>query len=137
MKIVLPLDIWMPRKTMDDKRVHLNQNWYRNAHHMVSNKVKELFKAHVLEAVKDKDGNVLQLPKGGRYSFSYRIFPESNRALDVMNPGSVIDKFTCDALVELGVIKDDNHKILPEFTFSFGGIDKENPRCELEILAIE
>lgn len=129
MKIILPLHIWFPRKTMEDKLIPLNQNWYRNAHHMVSNKVKQLFKAHVEEEIK----SLPKLPKG-QYELSYRIFPNSNRAIDVMNFGAVIDKFTCDALKELEWIKDDNHKILPGFHFYFGGVDQDNPRCELEII---
>jgi hypothetical protein len=132
LKINLPLTVWIPRKVGEDKLIYLNQNWYRNAHHMTLNKVKELFK----EIVSQEFGEDSPKLGKGKFSFHYRLFPGSNRAVDVMNPGSVIDKFAADALVELGVIPDDNHKILPEFRFSFGGIDKENPRCELEISAI-
>ncbi len=136
MKINLPLAIWFPRETMQDKLIHLNMNTTRNMHYHVLNKVKELFKAHVeheVMAFRKQWGDRYVLNPKSRMEFHYTIFPESNRAMDVMNPGSVIDKFTCDALVQLGVIKDDNHKIISEFHFSFGGVDKENPRCELTI----
>jgi len=126
MKINLPLVIWLPRKTTDDKRCPMNMNFYRNLHHMTNNQMKVAFKEHV----KSELGGV-QSAMGGPYSFTYTIYPE--RKSDIMNIGAVLDKFTADALIELGVIKDDNCKLIPEFHFLFGGIDKENPRCELEI----
>lgn len=132
MKINLPLSVWIPRKTKEDKLFYLNQNNYRNAHHMTLNRVKELFKEIVEKELLGSEKGIQALPKG-KYQFSYKLFPASNRAIDVMNPGSVIDKFAADALVELGVLPDDNHKIVPEFRFSFGFVDKDNPRCELEI----
>jgi len=121
---------------MEDKLIPINMNWYRNAHHQVSNKVKELFKAHVQAALTAVCFQQPMPVKGVQYRLSYTLFFETNRAADVMNFGAAIDKFTCDALKELGVIKDDNFKILPGFRFDFGGIDKENPRCELTIEAI-
>jgi Holliday junction resolvase RusA-like endonuclease len=65
--------------------------------------------------------------------FIYTLYPESNRRMDVSNVCSVVDKFTCDALTELGIITDDNHKIIPAINYRFGKVDKENPRVELEI----
>ena len=128
MKLILPLQIWIPRKAKEDKLIYLNQNWYRTAHHFTSNQVKQIFKDHI-EAM-----DLSPLPKG-QYRFSYVLFPA--RTVDVMNPCAVIDKFVCDALAELGIIQDDNMKILPEFSFRFGGIDKNNPRCELEITPMD
>lgn len=41
------------------------------------------------------------------------------------------------SLVELGVLKDDNYKIIPQFECLAGEIDKNNPHCELEIIHVE
>ena len=51
------------------------------------------------------------------------------------NPCSIIDKFTCDALVKAGVLEDDSSKQIKKVIYKYGGIDKDNPRCELEIAA--
>ena len=70
------------------------------------------------------------------YRFTYTLFQQSGRATDVANVLSIVDKFTCDALVELGVLPDDNHKIVKEVVYRYGGVDKENPRAELEITSL-
>jgi len=38
-----------------------------------------------------------------------------------------------DFLVDAGVLKDDNHIVVPNLNISFGGYDKENPRAEVVI----
>jgi hypothetical protein len=64
---------------------------------------------------------------------TFTVYPDSNRKMDVSNVCSIVDKFACDALVELARLKDDNHKIIPAINYRFGKVDKENPRVELEI----
>ena len=49
------------------------------------------------------------------------------------NPCSIIDKFTCDALVKAEIIEDDSFKQIKKVSYIFGGVDKHNPRCELTI----
>jgi Holliday junction resolvase RusA-like endonuclease len=68
-------------------------------------------------------------------SLIYTYYAKSNRRLDISNPCSVIDKFACDALVKAGIIKDDSFKQVVDVTYVFGGVDKENFRCELEIIS--
>lgn len=130
MKIILPLEIVIPRKTKEDKVFPLNLNVYRNTHHMTLNEAKRL----MLEEVEKR------LPKGvdekigsPPYSFCYTIFPRSGRAFDLGNVCSIIQKFTDDALIHLGVISDDNYKLVRAVEYRFGGIDKVSPRAELDI----
>jgi len=130
MRLTLPLEVWIPRKTTEDKRFTMNLNIYRNAHHMTLNQAKMQMKAHVGLAL---DGNHAGPDEAAPYRFTYTIFPPTGRAFDLGNVGSIVQKFTDDALVELGVIKDDNHKIISEVVYRFGGVDKENPRAELLI----
>jgi len=130
MKIVLPFTVTIPRKTKDDKVFHLNLNIYRNSHHMTLAQAKILWKGcvNVPEIVK------LSPPP---YRFTYTAFPETNRKWDLGNVLSIVQKFTDDALIECGVISDDSYKVIPVVVYQFGGIDKQNPRIELEIETIK
>ena len=128
MKISLPLDVFIPLKTREDKKIILNLNVYRNAHHMTLNQAKMEFKRHVeLLALNVKD--LCPMP----FTFSYTVYPGSGRAFDLGNVCSIIQKFTDDALIELGIIKDDSYKVVRKVVYRFGEIDKENQRAELEI----
>ena len=129
MILSLPLSVTIPRKTKEDKVFALNLNVYRNAHHMVMNQAKILWKSIVEQIL---SGARVDLPEPP-WIFHYTIFPGTGRAFDVGNVAPAIQKFTDDALQELGVIKNDNYKYIMENRHKFGGIDKENPRCELRI----
>ena len=127
MKITLPLSIVIPRKTKEDKVFALNLNVYRNAHHFVMNTAKTMWLDIVLHA--HIEGGEVEPP----YKFTYTVYPENKRKFDLGNVCPAIQKFTDDALIELGIISDDNYKVIPLIEYRFGGIDKDNPRCELEI----
>ena len=127
--MTLPLEVMIPRKTCEDKRVIMNLNIYRNAHHMTLNQAKVEMSKHVSLAVQGKEFSDIAPP----YKFTYTIFPSTGRAFDLGNVCSIVQKFTDDALIEFGVIKDDNYKVVREVVYRFGEIDKVNPRAELEI----
>lgn len=131
MSLSIPLSVMIPRKTREDKEVKLNLNIYRNAHHYTLNQAKIELKSHVEQNIcaKTEIG-------AGPWEFTYTIFPATGRAFDLGNVGSIVQKFTDDALVELGIIKDDNYKIVRRVVYAFGGIDKENPRAELTVSPI-
>lgn len=130
MKIKIPLHINIPRVKSEDKKIMLNMNVYRNLHHMTNNKAKTIFKELISSYLSASCSALNLLPP---YRFTYTLYQASNRSTDIANILSIVDKFTCDALVELGVIKDDNCKILSEVVYRYGGVDKEDPRAELEI----
>lgn len=134
MKLILPLSVVLKRKTKADKVWNLNLNIYRNSNFHILNNVKKLYKEKVEQAVQeffaDHDYKDYPMPP---FIFVYTIFPANNRAFDISNICSIVDKFTCDALQELGIIKNDNHKIIPEVSYKIGKVDKDNPRVELEI----
>ena len=139
MKLTLPLSVLIPRKTKEDKKVILNMNVYRNLHHMTNNQAKALFKEYMdrtLPRIVRCGEGFLDVGLVYPYRFTYTLFQQSGRATDVANVLSIVDKFTCDALVELGVLPDDNHKIVKEVVYRYGGVDKENPRAELEITSL-
>jgi Holliday junction resolvase RusA-like endonuclease len=132
-KIILPLEVMIPRKTCEDKRVILNLNIYRNAHHMTLNQAKMEMAKHVSIAAAENEEEMPSPP----FVFTYTVFPSTGRKFDLGNVCSIIQKFTDDALIEIGAIKDDNYKVVQEIVYKFGAVDKENPRAELEIKSIE
>ena len=128
MIITLPLSVTIPRKTKADKVFPLNLNVYRNTHHFTLNAAKVAYKE--LVAVACMNASPLTNPP---YVFHYTVFPANRRVFDIGNVLPIVQKFTDDALIELGIIPDDNHNIIRENIHSLGDMDKENPRVELEI----
>lgn len=133
MLIILPLSVILPRKTKEDRVFPLNLNIYRNAHHMVLNQAKTAYKNAVDEAVDSSFNIGASGVDDPPYHFTYTVYPGNNRAFDLANVLPIVQKFTDDALIELGIIKDDNFKIVRAIDYRFGGVDKERPRVELEI----
>jgi hypothetical protein len=61
------------------------------------------------------------------------IYRQSNHATDIGNY-SVIEKYTTDALVQSGVLAEDNWQYISSVTLVDGGKDPQNPRATYEIL---
>lgn len=134
MILILPLSVTIPRKKGEDKVFPLNLNIYRNAHHMTLAQAKILYKEAVTKAMCSPTGKFVPLNLGtGPFLFVYTVFPATNRAFDLGNVCSIIQKFTDDALIELKAISDDNYKVVREVRYQFGRVDKERPRAELSI----
>ena len=129
MRISLPLTVTIPRKTKDDMKIPLNLNRYRNLHHMTNNQMKVIYKGIVWAEVRKSEQTIGEPP----FRFHYTVYPQNKREFDLGNVLPIVQKFTDDALIELGLISDDNYKIVQDVSYSFGGIDKENPRAELII----
>ena len=109
------------------KNYYLNLNGYRNWQFQLSNQLKKTFKLVVADTIR-----ALQ-PVTKPCIISYYIYYPTRRAFDVDNIGSVVSKFTHDALVEYDILEDDNYNFLPKIRYEFGGVDKENPRCDVVI----
>jgi len=118
------------------KTISLNMNWYRNAHYQVSNNIKKMVLNWLLEKL-NKESHGCYMPYiTGELKFQYTIYRKTKRRADLGNLGAVVDKFVSDALVELGVIEDDNTDIIKKISFIDGGVDKENARADLIITKI-
>lgn len=109
---------------------YLNLNQYRNAHYHILNKAKIIFKENVAKGI-------ASLPRLNKIELVYKLYPKSHRAMDVANICSVVDKFFCDALVELGKLDDDCYKFIGKVQYEFGEVDKMNPRVDVHIKELE
>ena len=98
----------------------MNLNVYRNLH----------FRS--LSAQKNKFYEVAKkllrgIPPLGVITLHYEVFVETKRRLDIMNVGSIVDKYFSDTLTSEGVIEDDDFNNIPSVSFAFGGFaDKEH-----------
>lgn len=62
-------------------------------------------------------------------SIQITFYPSHKRKSDLSNKAESV----MDLLVDAGVIEDDNWFEVPALLLGFGGVDKENPRCEIVI----
>lgn len=61
---------------------------------------------------------------------SLTFFSPDKRKYDLSNKTESV----MDTLVDAGILEDDNYNVVPELILKHGGLDKENPRCEIEIV---
>ena len=128
-KIISPLFITLPRKTVKDKRIALNMNTYRNLHHRISNDTKKAYSEALREQL---EGLSIQTP----VEVTYKVYKGSKRRLDKMNVVSVVSKFLLDSITEYGCWEDDNDDYVKKETIMPTELDRENPRVEIIIKEI-
>jgi hypothetical protein len=56
------------------------------------------------------------------------FYSGDNRKFDLTNKAESI----MDTLVDAGLLEDDNYSIIGDLHLLFGGVDKDNPRCEID-----
>ena len=88
-------------------------NWYRNAHFQVSNKIKIQVSEYLLKYTFQKYTSKIKI--------DFVLYFKDNRRRDVSNFESIANKFILDALVDRGIILDDDFKHYPEYTVKYGG----------------
>jgi len=128
-KIISPLFVTLPRKTVKDKRIALNMNTYRNLHHRISNDAKKAYSEALREQL---EGLSIQTP----VEVTYKVYKGSKRRLDKMNVVSVVSKFLLDSITEYGCWEDDNDDYVKTETILPTELDRENPRVEINIKEI-
>lgn len=68
----------------------------------------------------------------GTVMVNITIYPKTKRASDLTNKSE-----SCmDLLVDAGILPDDNWFIVQQVILTFGGVDKDNPRAEVEIVEL-
>ena len=93
-------------------------NFHENRTLFVSNKLKKQVSDYMLK-YKFK---VYDRPVKIRYT----VYFKDNVKRDLLNFVSVVDKFVLDALVNRGVIKDDNYKYVIGYSVAYGGKSDSN-----------
>lgn len=107
----------------------LNLNQYRNTHYRVLNNCKINYK----EKMKDQ---IEKSPRFNKVLCVYKVYAPNKRSFDLGNVCSVHEKFFEDAFVELGKLEDDNIDFIPLVIYMGCGIDRDNPRVEVEVLEL-
>ena len=105
-------------------------NWYRNAHYHESDSAKKKFKKLIQDQLNQFDK--IETP----IKIKYTYYAQRNNSPDLDNFVGTVKKFFQDALVESGLIEDDNVNFIVSNSETYGGIDKLNPRVEAEIIQI-
>ena len=122
-----PLYVEVSRNTMGPKKVLLNLNAYPNLYYQTYNKAKIEYK----ELMKDQmEGVKLNTP----IMLNFKLWRKDSRKGDRANVLAVVEKFFCDALQEWGCIENDSDEYILGQTYSTGGIDRDFPRVEIEII---
>lgn len=93
----------------DWKFFSLSLNDYRNAHYRVLNDAKKVYFDVMERQLMAVDAHIQKLEK---IHIDYQIIANNKRKFDNMNFASIIDKFFQDVLEKMGIIKDDNYKIV-------------------------
>lgn len=116
------------------KTILANMNWYRNAHYLEQNDIKKIYFDLIQEQFRDKTINRMLVDI--KYEVHYKLFYKSS-VCDMPNITSMMSKFVNDAIQELGLVKNDNVKFLVREVHEVGGLDKQNPRCEIIIKEVK
>jgi hypothetical protein len=127
MKLILPLEVLVGKKVY---RCNLNQ--YRNMHYRVLNSTKQRY-SELIQPMIPKAHKPFKVP----VRLVYTLYWGSKRRCDISNICSIVDKYSCDAIVKAGILPDDDYKNVQEVVYKWGGIDKDFPRCELVIEEIK
>jgi len=88
-------------------------------HYIQKNNVKQAYHAVAGEFIKT-------LPKYKTLVPHYTLYFKDNRKKDIDNYTAPLHKFLMDALVEGGIIEDDNYDYVTGFNTKFGGIEDSN-----------
>lgn len=111
----------------------LNLNNYRNLDYISLNTTKIKYK-ELINPILD---TIEPIVDNSELEFIYLYYSKSKRLFDISNPCSILDKYICDAIVEKGIIPEDNISIIKKVSYEYAGIDKLNPRVELIIKKYE
>ena len=114
LELELPLKIEMghyvkgEKKDLPKKPFSMNMNIYRNSNHYILNAAKTNWKALLKKKLKHK-----KVKFEDKVFIIYKYTSGSKRRSDLLNWISIVDKYTLDTLVELGVLVDDSYYYIP------------------------
>ena len=127
----LPLFVHTTKSKTKKGKVIFNLNNYRNMFSLKNNTAKKAMGSYI------KTQNLPLNLGSGPFKLVYIYYHGNKRKLDVANPCSIIDKFTCDALTDIGCWPDDNIDFVKEVVYKWGGLDPNKiGYCTLKIYEI-
>jgi len=121
--------VLLPRKTKEAKKVSLNLNVFRNQFHHEINACKVQVKEETRRYLEETGQGDIRF--SSQVEATFQVFKKTKRKMDKGNVYSVVTKYVYDALVELGVIVDDNDDYLKTEVILPTIHDKANPRVVL------
>ena len=110
--VPMSIDVGVRKK----RTIWLNLNNIHTMHYNQYNGVKKKMKKIISELELDFYYT--------KYTVHYGIYLPDKLKRDVANVGSVVDKFVCDALAELGLTPDDNYHHLQHIVYEYMGYDE-------------
>lgn len=122
----MPLFVFNKSKT---KKLYLNLNNYRNWHYQTSNNIKKAYQALVYPKLPKAKYQLIEI--------KFTMYRGDKRKVDRANVLSIHEKFFCDALTKHGFIPDDADKFIKASHYYSGGVDRQNPRVEIEITILK
>lgn len=126
----VPLFVILPRKTKEDKKVNLSFNQYHNWCTHVRNDIKQRYQESIERTL--LDSGLVPLTKIRKIKYTLYLAQNRTKA-DTRNFTNLVDKYLCDALVRYGYLKDDNWQTIITTEDTCGGVDRKNPRVEVQI----
>lgn len=117
---LVKIPVYIEVGSKNPKTIFLSMNWYRNAYHHTSHKIKQLVEEQIT-AQFPKDN-----PKMNKYAVSYLYYYKS-KVSDLPNVCALASKYLNDAMKSAGLITDDNVQYLVAENYSVGGQSKEDP----------
>jgi len=127
-KFTLPI-YGVIKKTKNNANCAITFNWSRACHYRTYGAAKKKFKAMITDQLNKFD------TIDGQIKIKYTYYA-GRKGTDLDNFTVVVKKFFQDALAEHGLIEDDNVNFIVANSEKYGGIDKENPRVEAEIIQL-
>ncbi len=124
------IEIELPLPKIERKILSLNV--YRNLNHWAKNKAKRNYAQIVCLELRPFRSVKFDTPV-----ITYTLFSKTKRRRDLSNFCSIIDKFFCDALVDMNMIEDDDCTHLQEINYRFGGYGEDKVVVVVEELKEE
>lgn len=127
----LPLVVYLPRKTVKDKRFSVDINTIRGADRHSYNDAKKVYKGMIADQFEGLD--MIE----GPISVHYEYYAAMKNKPDLDNFVGGAKKFFQDAMVFHGLIPDDHVYIIGFNSERFCGVDKDNPRIVAKVYVLD
>lgn len=111
------------------KRDHINMNSFFKLNYHVQNNLKIAYSQEIRLQISNERFHKVDL--------EFTLYAPDKRKRDRSNVLCLHEKFCCDALVQAGVLRDDNDNVINSTKYMPTLIDKEKPRVEIKVVSCE